>query len=158
MMSEFLLNEELDLRLERIVHVSPEQVFQAWTQPEHLIHWFAPAPWTCPRAEVDLRPGGTFLTVMRGPDGQEFGDPGCILEVIPNERFVFTDALAPSYRPNAQSFFTGIIEMFPHDDGCRYVATAVHGNKEACAQHADMGFLDGWGTCLDQLVAYMSNR
>lgn len=56
---------ELDLVFERTVEVAPELVWMAWTQPEHLKHWFTPAPWTTVDCEIDLRPGGIFRTTMR---------------------------------------------------------------------------------------------
>ena len=56
------LDSQLDLVFERIVDVSPELVWAAWTTPEHLKHWFTPAPWKTIDCEIDLRPGGLFRT------------------------------------------------------------------------------------------------
>src|SRR5207253_1360188 len=74
---------KLDLVLERDVDVPLELVWAAWTRPEHIPKWFAPAPWSCVDCEIDLRPGGSFRTVMRSPEGQDFPIDGCILEVVP---------------------------------------------------------------------------
>src|SRR5262249_31712101 len=82
-----------DLVLERVVDVPPQLVWKAWTQPEHLVKWFAPKPWTTVDCEIDLRPGGIFRTVMRSPEGVDHPGTGCYLEVTPNERLVWTDAL-----------------------------------------------------------------
>ena len=71
----------LDLKLEREVDVPVELVWKAWTTPEHLHHWFIPKPWTLASVEIDLRPGGAFNMVMRSPEGQEFPNRGCYLEV-----------------------------------------------------------------------------
>jgi uncharacterized protein YndB with AHSA1/START domain len=79
---------KLDLVLEREVDVPRELVWTAWTKPEHLSKWFTPAPWTVADCEIDLRPGGIFRTVMRSPEGKEFPNIGCYLEVIPNERII----------------------------------------------------------------------
>ena len=73
------VNPELDLVLERTVDVSPKFIWAAWTQPEHLKEWFCPKPWLVTECDIDLRPGGIFRTVMRGPDGQESPDVGCYL-------------------------------------------------------------------------------
>lgn len=145
----------LDLVLERTVDIPPRLVWEAWTRPEHLVHWFAPKPWTCSRAEVELYPGGTFLTVMCSPEGQEMGEPGCILEVVPERSLVWTDALAPGFRPKDKSFMTARITLIPEGDGTRYIATAMHADADQAKQHQEMGFFEGWGTCLEQLVAYM---
>ena len=143
----------LDLVLERVVDVPRELVWTAWTRPEHLKKWFTPAPWTVTDCEIDLRPGGIFRTVMRSPEGKEFPNVGCYLEVVPNERLVFTDALLPGYRPSEEPFMTAIVALESHGTGTRYRATAIHKDEAARKRHEEMGFDRGWNTALDQLVA-----
>lgn len=151
----------LDLVLERIIDVPTPLVWAAWTKPEHLSRWFVPAPWSIADCEIDLRPGGVFRTVMRSPEGEEFPNVGCYLEIVPNERLVWTDALLPGYRPSEKPLSSGlsvhltvIVTMEPARKGTRYVATALHSDEAARKQHEEMGFYSGWGTALDQLVAH----
>jgi uncharacterized protein YndB with AHSA1/START domain len=111
------LDPKLDLMLERVVDVPPNRVWAAWTRPEYVKKWFTPAPWQTVDCEIDLRPGGIFRTVMRSPEGQEFPNAGCYLEVIENEKLVWTAALTADYRPqNAPSvpLFTAVILLEPH--------------------------------------------
>jgi uncharacterized protein YndB with AHSA1/START domain len=146
---------KLDLVLERVVDVPPNLVWAAWTRPEYLKKWFTPAPWQTVECEIDLCPGGIFRTVMRGPEGQEFRNLGCYLEVIENEKLVWTAALKPGYRPQnpvAMPLFTAVILLEPHGAGTKYTAIAIHGDEETTKKHANMGFHDGWGKALDQLV------
>lgn len=145
----------LDLVLERVVDVPRERVWAAWTKPEHIKKWFAPAPWTVSECAVDLRPGGMFRTVMRSPEGKEHPGNGCILEVVPNERLVWTDALLPGYRPSEKPFFTAIISLEASGKGTRYTALARHKDEPTRKQHEEMGFHQGWSQCLDQLVTLM---
>lgn len=145
---------KLDLVLQRTVDVPRELVWAAWTTPEHMIHWFAPKPWTTTKCEVDLRPGGMFSFTMRSPEGKDYPNIGCVLEVVPQERLVWTDALLPGYRPSAKPFFTAIIALEKQGKGTRYTATAIHRDEAGRKQHEEMGFYEGWGQCLDQLVAY----
>lgn len=147
-------DQKLDLVLERVVDVPRELVWAAWTKPEHIVHWFAPKPWTTTHCEIDLRPGGTFSFTMRSPEGKDFPNIGCVLEVVPLKRLVWTDALLPGYRPSAKPFFTAIIALEKQGKGTHYTATAIHRDEEGRAQHEKMGFHEGWGQCLDQLVAY----
>ena len=149
-----LLNPDpkLDLVLERVIDVAPELVWAAWTKPEHLSKWFSPAPWTVSECEIDLRPGGIFRTTMRSPEGQEFPHVGCYLEIIPDERLVWTDALLPGYRPSESPFFTAILTFKPEGNGTRYTALVIHRDEAAKRKHEGMGFRDGWGKALDQLV------
>jgi uncharacterized protein YndB with AHSA1/START domain len=153
-------NPDLDLVLEREVDVPPHLVWAAWTDPKHVVHWFTPAPWKTPIAELDVRPGGQFRTVMRGPEGQEFDNNGCFLEVVPGERLVWTTTMTHGFRPQsgaAPYHFTAMILMEPKGSGTRYRAIVCHGTADAAKQHADRGFHDGWGKCLDQLVAHMKS-
>jgi uncharacterized protein YndB with AHSA1/START domain len=145
---------KLDLVLERVIDVPRELVWAAWTKPEHVSQWFTPRPWTVSDCEIDLRPGGIFRTVMRSPDGKEFPNVGCYLEVVPNERLVWTDALLPGYRPSEKPFFTAIVTLEVQGTGTKYTAIAIHRDEAGRKRHEEMGFHSGWATALDQLVAY----
>jgi uncharacterized protein YndB with AHSA1/START domain len=149
------IDPKLDLVLEREIDVPVELVWKAWTTPEHLREWFVPKPWTIASCELDLRPGGKFNTVMRSPDGQEFPNTGCYLEVTPNERLIFTDTLQAGYRPSANPFFTAVLDLVKKGAGTRYTAIAIHGDDAARKKHEEMGFYDGWGTVVDQMVEYI---
>ena len=147
-------NPNLDLVLERVIDVPPELVWRCWTEPEHLKQWFAPRPWTVVDCQIDLRPGGMMRTVMRSPEGEDFPGEGCVLEVVSNRRLVWTDALLPGYRPSPEPFFTAVITIEPEGSGTRYTATAFHRDEAGRQRHEEMGFHEGWGTCLTQLAEY----
>ena len=146
-----------DLVLDRIVDVSPKEVWAAWTDPEQLVQWFTPAPWSTVTAELDVRPGGRMHTVMASPEGEHYPSTGCYLEVVDGRRLVFTSALGPDYRPaslaDGEFHFTAVIDIVAEGSGTRYTATALHATEAAKKQHEEMGFSDGWGAALDQMVA-----
>jgi uncharacterized protein YndB with AHSA1/START domain len=161
-MTDYKPNPDLDLVLERTVPVAPERVWAAWTEPELLKQWFTPAPWKTADVDIDLRPGGRCVTTMESPEGEQFPNAGCYLEVRPNELLVFTSVMTEDFRPvtpsnGAQDLpFTARIEITPADDGgTHYRAVAMHADEAGCQRHAEMGFADGWGAALDQLVALM---
>lgn len=143
----------LDLVLTRVIDAPRALIWKAWTEPEHLKQWWAPAPITTPECEMDPRPGGVFRTLMRAPDGTEYPTRGCFLEVVERERIVFTDALEAGFRPAQEPFFTAVITLEEHAGGTRYTARALHKNDADREKHERMGFHEGWGKCLDQLVA-----
>jgi uncharacterized protein YndB with AHSA1/START domain len=150
-----------DLVLERVVDVAPELVFKAWTTPEHLMPWFCPLPYRTVECEIDLKPGGKFFVQMVDPDGNKLpAEPGCYLEIVPHRKIVWTSALGPGYRPldpaKAPWFFTAMLTFEPHGQGgCKYTATAIHTKQEHADAHEKMGFSQGWGKVLEQLVAYV---
>lgn len=161
MTTPYQFNPQLDLTFERIVDVPAELIWRAWTAPEHLMPWFCPLPWKTVACEIDLQPGGLFSTVMRSPEGQEFPNAGCYLEVKENEKLVWTNALLPGFRPAPSSVtndstvdfkFTAMIELKVQGNGTLYKATVIHADEAGCKQHAAMGFHEGWGKALDQLV------
>jgi len=148
----------LDLVFERVVAPAPEFLWRGWTVPEQLKKWFTPAPWKTVDCEIDLRPGGKFRTVMRGPEGQELDNTGCVLEVVPNRKLVWTGALGPGYRPRPAALqvpfvMTAIITLQPQGSGTLYTALVVHGDEDSRKAHEKMGFQEGWGKALEQLVA-----
>ena len=95
---------------------------------------------------------------MRSPEGENFPNVGCYLDVVEYERLVFTDALTPGFRPAAKPFMTAIVTMSDHNGGTKYVARALHRSPEDRKSHEEMGFHDGWGTALDQLVAHVKSK
>ncbi len=162
-MSNYIPNPDLDLVIERTIAVPPEKVWAAWTDPKLMVQWFTPAPWKTASAEVDLRPGGRNCVTMESPEGEHFPNVGCYLIVEPNRCLVFTSVMVEDFRPvmpenGAENLpFTGRIEMNPAPGGgTHYRAIALHADETGRRRHEEMGFREGWGAALDQLIALMS--
>lgn len=141
-----------ELVLTSLIDAPREKLFRAWTEPALLKQWFAPSPWTTPHAEIDVRPGGSSLFVMRGPDGKEFPNPGVVLEVVKNEKLTFTDAYTKAWEPSAKPFMTVVLTFADEGGKTRYTARVLHWTAEDCKAHEDMGFHGGWSLCTDQLA------
>jgi uncharacterized protein YndB with AHSA1/START domain len=145
------------LELTRLIAAPRKLLYRAWTEPELLKQWFTPRPWTTPVVELDVRPGGSNYILMRGPDGTEAPNHGVYLEVVPNERLVFTDAYVRAWEPAEKPFMTGIVSFSDEAGGTRYVARALHWNEADRRAHEDMGFHAGWGQATDQLEALVKS-
>ena len=146
-------SNDRELVLTRIIDAPREKLYRAWTDPELLKQWFAPLPYTTPVAELNVRPGGANLIVMRSPDGKDMPNRGVYLEVVPNERLVFTDAYTEAWAPSEKPFMTVILTFEDEDGKTRYTARVRHWTVADREAHEKMGFHDGWGRALDQLVA-----
>ena len=153
----------LDLIFQRTVPVQAAHIWRCWTRPEDLMPWFTPAPWKTVACEIDLQPGGIFSTVMLSPEGEKFPNLGCFLEIVTNRSLVWTNALEPGFRPSTmmsetpcEGFaFTASIALRPVDNGTQYTAMVKHASEAGKRQHEAMGFEQGWGKALDQMVEYI---
>ena len=141
-----------ELVLTRVFDAPPEKVFRAWTEPELLKQWFAPLPWTTPIAETDVRPGGVSLIVMRSPEGEEYPNQGVYLDVVKNERLIFTDAYTRAWEPSQKPFITVVITFEATGGKTLYTARVLHWTVADRDHHEQMGFHQGWGQCADQLA------
>jgi uncharacterized protein YndB with AHSA1/START domain len=145
-----------ELVLTRVIDAPRDKLYRAWTDAELLKRWFAPLPYTTPVAELDVRPGGANLIVMRGPDGNDMPNRGVYLEVLENERLVFTDAYTKAWEPSPKPLMTVILTFEDEAGKTRYTARVRHWTVADREAHEKMGFHEGWGRCADQLAALVA--
>jgi uncharacterized protein YndB with AHSA1/START domain len=150
----------LDLEFERTIQAPAEFIWKGWTDPNMITRWFTPSPWKTIQAEIDLRPGGKFFTMMQSPEGENFPNTGTFLEIIPNKRLVWTNSVLPGFRPApvdnhpGNFFLTAIIELQDLGGGkTKYYARVMHADQQGKTSHEAMNFKEGWGKALDQLLA-----
>jgi uncharacterized protein YndB with AHSA1/START domain len=149
------MSDKNALEISRFLAVPRARVWRAWADPKMLAQWWCPKPWTTEVRAFDLRPGGDFYTFMRGPDGGESDNPGCFLEVVPQERLVFTTMLTGGWCPATPWLgLTAIFTMADEGDGTRYVARVLHRDEADRVKHEEMGFFDGWNTGITQLEEF----
>jgi uncharacterized protein YndB with AHSA1/START domain len=148
--------KDRELILTRVIDAPREKVFRAWTEPELMKQWFTPRPYTTPVVEIDLRPGGASFILMRGPEGNEIPNRGVYLEVVKNERLVFTDAYIKAWEPSEKPFITVILTFEDLDGKTKYTARVLHWTVADREAHEKMGFQQGWGVATDQLEALVA--
>ena len=144
-------NSDRDLVITRLIDAPRAKVYEAWADAELVKQWWAPRPWTTPVCELALERGGTFKTVMRGPEKEEHTTVGVFLDVVPAERIVFTDAFISAWVPSEKPFMTAEITLEDEGGKTRYTARVLHWSYADREQHEKMGFHDGWGQCIQQL-------
>ena len=152
------INPQLDFAIERFVDAPTRLVWDALTKPQHLKEWYMPKAWgSVVRAEMDLQPGGIVSIDIAVGDGQVVPNVGCVLEVVPMQRLVWTSMLFPGYRPAVFDDvpITAIMTMEPEGSGTRYVFTALHRNEADLETNKASGFYQGTEIAIDQLVAHV---
>jgi len=147
-----------NLILHRVLKAPRHLVYQCWTTPEHMTHWFMPKPHFLSDISIDLRPGGQYDSTMHVGE-LVIPSRGCVLDAVENTKFVFTDLMTEDFQPVASPGlgFTATIELSDHPDGTVYHVTARHRTPEDAAKHEEMGFSQGWGTVASQLEAYAAD-
>jgi len=136
-----------EIVLTRIFDAPRELVFEVWTKPEHLTHWWGPKGFTLPVCEVDLRPGGAFHFVMRGPDGKNYPFRGAFTKIAPPERLVFQGTIHDERGHEALTTVT-----FADEDGRTKVTVHQSYNFES---DATRGAPVGWSQSLDRLAGLL---
>lgn len=148
------LDPNTDLSFTRTLAVPRQLIWECWTKPDHIPHFFIPAPHKLTAVEIDLRVGGRFNTTF-DVDGNVMDNKGVYLEVVPGEKLVFTDTYTEGWKPAPDPFMTAILLLSDAPDGgTTYTAIARHRTPDARKVHEDMGFFNGWGTVVTQLETY----
>lgn len=158
MSKQVTINPKLDFAIERIIDAPTRLVWEALTKPEHLKEWYMPRQWgRVSQAEIDLQPGGIIRIDIAVGDGPEVPNVGCILEVVPMERLVWTSMLFPGYRPAVFDDIpiTAIMTMETVGTGTRYVFTALHRNEADFETNKTSGFYQGTEIAVDQFVEHV---
>ncbi len=154
------INPKLDFAIERFIDAPKHLVWDALTKPEHLKEWYMPKVWgRVTDCELDLRPGGIISITIVVNDGPEVPNVGCILDVMPMERLVWTSMLFPDYRPATFDDIpiTAIMTMEAVGTGTRYVFTALHRDEADFEKNKASGFYQGTEIALDQFVTHVQS-
>ncbi len=139
------------LRITRTFHAPRALLFKAWSSAEHVKRFFAPSPFTAPEARIEMRVGGPFEVLMRGPDGTEHWARGVVAEVAEPDRLVI-DFTVPG--PNGRALFRALTELVFSDapGGSRLDVTQTYAILEPEAEPMVRGAPQGWAQTLDQFA------
>jgi uncharacterized protein YndB with AHSA1/START domain len=141
-------NDTRELLITRVFDAPRALVFETWSKPEHLVHWWGPAGFTLPIHEMDFRPGGAIRFCMRSPDGHEYWMVGDYREVVPPSRLVFASSIddEPSHQVVTTVTFA--------DEGARTKVTVQQ--RFTFESDATRGAQQGWASSLDRLVKLLT--
>lgn len=143
-----------EIRITRNFDAPRQLVWDAYTRPELLKRWLGAMPgWSWAVCEMDVRVGGRYRWVWRGPDGAEMGLGGEYEEVVPVQRLVTTERYDQAWYPGEA---TGTVEFTERDGGTTLVTTLRYESKaarDAVLQSGATGGMEAGYTALDALLA-----
>lgn len=143
----------------RVFDAPRELVFKAWTEPDHLMRWWAPKGCTTPVCRVDLRPGGAFHFCMRLPEGRDIWGLGIYREIVVPERIVYTDSFADSDGNPVEPSYYGMSASHPKETlvtvtfaehAGKTTLTLVHSIPVSVEERG--GTEQGWNQMLNRLA------
>lgn len=142
-----------EIVLTRVFDAPRELVFDAFSKPELLKRWFGPRGWSLVVCEVDLRPGGTFRFVLRGPDGKDMGMRGTYREIERPVRSVHVESF-DDYP--GESLVTSV---WTEDEGkTTLTATVLYASQEVRDAVLQSGMEHGAAESYDKLAEILSSQ
>jgi uncharacterized protein YndB with AHSA1/START domain len=142
---------ERELTITRVFDAPPGLVFKAWIEPERLARWSGPEGFTVTSCAMDVRPGGSYRSCIRSPEGTDHCMRGVYREIAEPERLVFTFAWEDAEgRPGREMLVT---VTFAEDDG--KTRMTFHQAVFESVEDRD-GHREGWSSSFDLLEAYLA--
>jgi uncharacterized protein YndB with AHSA1/START domain len=142
-----------EIVLVRVFDAPRRMVFDALTRPELLRRWFGARGWNLVVCEVDLRVGGAWRFVSRGPDGTELGHGGVYGVIVPPDRLVYTELFDDQSYPG-ESLITHV--LVERDARTTLTSTLRYASREgrdiALGYPMERGVAEGYER-LDELLA-----
>ncbi|MDQ1550653.1 MAG: hypothetical protein QOD50_75 [Actinomycetota bacterium] len=151
--------------IERSFDAPVELIWEMWTDPEHFKAWYGPDGATVPVATMDVRVGGTRLVSMemQTPNGpMQMWFTGEYLEVVENERLVYTESMSDKFGTVLSPSDMGMPEGHPTTTEVRVELEDLGGRTKMVMTHAgipgDSPGAAGWAMAFDKLAAYVDAR
>lgn len=140
-----------EIVITRVFNAPCRLVFEAWTRPEHVRHWYGPADLTLSVCQIDLRPGGSYRYVLRDASGQQYAFSGVYREVVPYTRLVYTDSFEAM--PGHEALVTLTFEE--HDGKTKLVSRSLYQTVEDRDGHISSGMEEGMKETLSRLEEHL---
>ena len=141
------------LTIEKKFDAPVQLVWDAWTQSEQILKWWAPAGIDAKVIEHDFMVGGKWKYSMAMPDGTEFISEGVYKEIVALEKIVSSADFRPmTQNVELQCFFEA------EGDHTLFTFKVVHETPEYCKQQEEMGIYNGWGSTFNRLENMLSKK
>jgi uncharacterized protein YndB with AHSA1/START domain len=137
----------------RLLDAPRELVFDVWTDPKHIANWWGPEGFTNTISEMDVRPGGVWRFVMRGPDGTEYPNKIVYDEIVRPEHIMYEHGADGD--DDAGNF--SVMATFAEQDGKTHLTMRIlFKTVEECNRKKAFGAIEGGNSTMDKLEAYLA--
>jgi len=146
------------LTVERTFNAPRELVWQAFTDPKHIEKWWGPRGWQTTVFKMDVRPGGVWHFVMRGPEGAESWGLATYKEISGPQRLTYDDAWSNAEGTvNANMPITPVeLDFLAQDGKTRLVSISYFDSAETLEQVKGMGLVEGLTETWDRLEEFVT--
>ena len=141
-----------EIVMTRVFDAPRRLLFEAWTQPEHVVRWWGCDGSSLTVCEIDLRPGGAWRFVLRGPDGKDYPFKGVYREIAPPARLVYSECFDEPEVGRPEWLTTVAFEECGGTTSL--TMTCLHKSMEARDGHLRAGMEQGAAQTFDRLAEY----
>ncbi|MBP9114738.1 MAG: SRPBCC domain-containing protein [Acidimicrobiia bacterium] len=153
------------LTMERVYDAPRDLVFKAWTDANAIAQWWGPANWTTPFSKMDLREGGSWHYMMKGPDdGSEwanFESWGIFFyeKITPVSQLIYTDSFTDETgipnkeMPNSRT----VMDFIEEENKSRVISKITYVSEKELKTVLEMGMIEGTTQMFERLDEYLEN-
>ncbi|TCS92610.1 SRPBCC domain-containing protein [Hazenella coriacea] len=158
--------EGRELILERVFDAPRELVFKAFSEAEHLKHWWGPRGWTLTVCNIDFRPGGIWHYCMKCIDenqgdfyGNESWGKAIYKEIVEAEKIAYVDSFSDAECNEVEGMPECEITMtfVEHEGKTKLVCRTQYASAEALKTVLDMGMEQGITETWDRLAEHLQS-
>jgi len=147
---------EWEIVITRVFDAPRELVWQAWTDPKHVVNWWGPTGFTTTIEKMDVRPGGVWKHVMHGPDGTDYPNSSVFKEVVKPERIVFSHGGGKEGGPGVHFTATWTFEGLAANKTRLTIRMVFDSAADRDVVVKEYGAIEGGNQTLGRLAEYLT--
>jgi uncharacterized protein YndB with AHSA1/START domain len=141
------------LTIKKVFNAPVNLVWNAWTEADQILQWWAPQGMKIKVVEHNFTVGGRWKFSMPMPNGGDFVSEGTYLEIIEHQKIV----TSADFKPMTENVELHV--SFQADgDKTNFEFSVIHKTEEYCKAQEKMGFYNGWGSALNRMEEVINNQ
>ena len=141
------------LTIKKVIEAAVKLVWEAWTNTDHVVQWWAPPGMKINVVEHNFKVGGKWKYTMPMPDGNLFISEGTYLEIELFKKIVTT----ADFKPMTEGVELHV-EFESDGDTTNFTFSVIHATEEYCKQQEKMGFYNGWGSAFTRIESVIMSQ